>query len=432
MKTLKNILRTGAFVGAMAFMPYCQKDDLEPQLDETYELPNFKNASEKLIKSNLEFPSGLSYGPGSGEFVIKSAKNFINEDIKGSGADLNLGTLLQGPRFLNLYSNGGIQPKDNPKISIFFGTLDNLEVNSLAEFNLSTYFSDFHSSSYYALADSLWRSRGLTLDAIVYNLGLIVSSNSSDKLFRVGLLDGVSVYMQNDKLRGITDMIKGSDGKIYAVQSSQEGENEHPKRVISIDDNKNINVEFELPLDLNVNSWKLGYASPESEDHVFLENLKIIENSSIGRKNFGNMFYISDLLEDVIYKVDTLKNVEDLVRGINLPSSLAVDSIGDLFYTSSPLTNRASSQDLNFSAALHVLNPETGESKLIKEFGGKTFKDYFGIGGSIDLMAGYLRGYVAPVGFNVSNRLFETTDYLNFLITNSHQGTLNLIRLQKE
>jgi len=42
-----------------------------------------------------------------------------------------------------------------------------------------------------------------------------------------------------------------------------------------------------------------------------------------------------------------------------------------------------------------------------------------------------LAGCVVPIGFDVSNILFESEDKIDFLITDSHQGTLKLVSVEK-
>ena len=234
-------------------------------------------------------------------------------------------------------------------------------------------------------------------------------------------------------------MSLASDGIIYAVQAPVVDDYNvsivlSPKRVISIDGTI-INTEFDLPSNIASHSW--AGISPENypywwRDAPLLEKLKIIENSEIGRNQFGAEFYISDLFEGKIYKVDALKNVEVLAQGLQFPSSLAVDSIGNIFYTTSPLGGRGGSEGwnvLNYKSSLNMLNPETGESVLLKEFD-ETLEDYAATGGwAYATYKGLV--YLIPVGFNITNVLYEFKDKLEFLITNSLQGSLKYVSAEK-
>ena len=148
------------------------------------------------------------------------------------------------------------------------------------------------------------------------------------------------------------------------------------------------------------------------------EQLKIIENSKLGKEKFGTVFYVADLLADIIYKVDAQKNATELVRGVGFPSSIAVDSVGDVFYTTSPLRE---SYSKTIFPAFYKLNPETRESTIIYTFKEEVESFWGGIGLYVEFNG---KEYELPGGFNISNTLYESADKLNFLFTNSHQGAL--------
>ena len=115
---------------------------------------------------------------------------------------------------------------------------------------------------------------------------------------------------------------------------------------------------------------------------------------------------------------------------LRYPSSLAVDSLEDIFYTTSPLWNGEGGwNNLKYPTALYALNPETGKSTLIHEFN-ETLTDYLTTGATINVE--YNKElYIAPIGFNVTNILYESAKELDFLITNSHQGTLKVVSTDK-
>ena len=410
-----NILRIGTLAGLITLMPSCEKE-------KPYELPNFKFISEKTIRNNLDLPTGLS----SGNHLKKAG----SKNTKGTAAEVS-GVFIEAPIFLNFHSNGGIQLSQNPKISEYSGTLGSLSTSSLGEIDLTNYQSDFDSPAYYAMADSLWKAHGLTLDALVLSDGtMLSSSNSSDKIFKRNSFGEIEIFLQNKDLERITDMVEGSDGKIYAVQAPLFDDNSnliYPKRVISIE-NGIIKTEFELPSAINPNfSMNLEDIVPYWwKDGSLLYKLKIIENSVEGKKRFGTEFYVSDQLENVIYKVDSEKRVSVLAKDISFPSSLAVDSIGNVFYTTTPLF-----RGITFShkVSLDVLNPETSEHTSLHKFD-ESIKDYSVYGGKAYFTYTSLQ-YSTSVGHNVTNVLYESKDKLEFLITNSLQGTLKYVTLEK-
>ena len=427
MRKFKNLFKVGTLAGLMAFLPSCERDPSEK--DDSYRLPKFERVYESLVQDKLEFPSGLSNNSATRKSELKSRK--------GISADAD-GIFIQAPLFINHHGSRGIEPYQNPIISEYTGTLENLSTNPLAEINLSDYFSDFDSPTFYPLEDSLWRARGTTLDGLVLSDGTILaSSNSSDKLFKRNPSGEIEIFLQNKDLERITDMVQGSDGKIYAVQAPLVDYDDaskvlFPKRVVSV--NKDvINTEFELPSDIISHSWEGPFPQHYPywwRDAPLLEKLKIVENSENGKKQFGAEFYISDLFEGKIYKVDASNKIEILAKDLQFPSSLAVDSIGNIFYTTTPFQGKEMIWDaLTYKFSLNILNPETGVSEILHEFD-ETLRDYSDAG--IWAYVNYNKEfYRIPVGYNISNVLYESKDKLEFLITNSLRGTLKYVSLDK-
>ena len=422
MKNYGNFLRTMGIILILSLGSSCDK---EQQGDAHYELPTFKKVYENLVKDNLELPSGLS----SGQNLEKSS----SKGILGLSAEIE-GIFVEAPIFVNNRAENVMEPYQNPIISKYIGDLQNLSISPFNEIELETYFTDFDSPAYYALQDSCWRSHGITLDGLIVDDGTILcSSNSSDKVFEINSTGTTEIFLQDKELERITDMIQGSDGKIYAVQAPLFNENDnsiiiYPKRVISIE-NGVIKTEFELPSEINPNfSMNLEDVVPYWwMDGSFLHKLKIIENSEEGKKRFGNQYYISDLINDVIYKIDSEKKVSELARGLKYPSSIAVDSVGNVFYTTMPLSKGGPS--LAHKVSLNVLNPETSEHALIYEFNESAY-DYASYGGRAYLIYDGVK-YITSVGFNITNVLYESKDKLEFLITNSLQGSLKYVTIEK-
>jgi len=421
MDSTKTMVKIGILVVIQVLMINCEKS-------QPYETPAFRSVSEKQIAVNLEHPSGLS-------------SNSYSQFAKGSKSS-NITVLAQGPLFFVNRDEGRIDltKSVNPMICQIEGTLDNLGLSStsLAEFDIENYFLDFNTSASHGLNDSITRPIGLTLDNLVLGDGsVLVSSNSSDKIFKINLSGGIEVYLQNKELERITDIILGTNGKVYAaavckINSNDSSKVEVSKRVISID-NGIINIEFVLPSDVNTHSWATGsdyYIKNWWRNAPYFEKLKVIENSEIGKKNFGAEFYVSDLLEDVIYKVDSKKNISVLAEGLRHPSSLVVDAEGNIFYTNSPLWFERGLTDIEYPTELRVLNPETGQSTTIHRFDEKNIDEYTSSGTGMYVKYNK-ETYVLPIGFNVTGILNESDNALTFLFTNSHQGTLKQLLVIK-
>jgi hypothetical protein len=409
----------------------CKK---EPGVSD-YKLPVLKNPSELILKDKLELPGGLSRN-----------LSLVKGGMLTRGATMS-GAFIEGPLYRNFYSLGGIKKYKNPKIQMFSGSVENMSggftITPLAEFDLGIYPADF-GSYFYSCADSLWRSIGLSLVSLIMKSGeIIATSNYTDKIFKINNSGTIEVYLQDSELKRITDLLQTRDGTLYAVQTPLMNNTNSaivsPKRVISIK-NKTIKTEFELPTDLRYSEiinqggtgwWDYNYTGP------VLERLKIIENSDAGKKRFGTKFYISDLLKRTIYKVDNKNNISSLATGLTYPTSIAVDSLGDVFYTTSILDNYSTSINIiEVPAAIYVINPETGISTKLYEFGKDVRQEYMAAqyGGyyiEVKLGSTPTDRYIIPIGFNVSNILFETATKIGLLITNSHQGTLKAITFDK-
>jgi len=415
----------------------------EKPTPEPYILPDFKNPSVTSIKNNLEFPSGLS------SFIYASE---LKNNSKNVSQNIASGVFIEGPRFQNLHSNGGIQIDQNPKISRYEIDLEQLStnelpintlvINTISEFDYLKYEDDFDSFSYFGSwiilgePDSIWRASRLLLDnCIISNDSILTSSNSSDKIFLTNSIGSTSVLLEDPDLTGITDLIYGKSKKIYAAQTPVLDQNNpnnviRPKRLISIK-NSSINTEFELPT--TIGSAFLQYPENLSQwlGTPCLEQLKIVENSEEGKKRFGTEFYIADLLGNVIYKVDKSNNVDVLASDLKYPTSIAVDSMGNLFYTSSPVFKIYGYSVVTNRESLYALNPEDGATKMICAFGTSVFEEYWwhaGFGISV-LYAG--QRCELPLDLNITNVLYETENRLYFLITNTRLGKLYVIKLDK-
>jgi len=400
-----------ALAGLTALFFSCGKEK-----DIDFNPVNLSNIKETRSSEGLVSPSGLSSNDISNLEKSYSLKSYQ----EGEGLII----LAQGP----LYSTGFAPLKDPGIYGISENTKSgDFNLTLLVDFPFSKYEHFFNSPKHLAGSDTVARPFGITLETLVLEDGSVLFSSSTyGGMLKINrFLKDISVYMENNELRGITDMLKAGDGKIYAVQvpfiSDRDSSIISPKKIISIDDLKNIKIECELPSE---NSMQRGPGAR------WYEQLKIIENSEAGKEKFGTQFYVLDMLEDCIYKVDMNKNVEVLARGLRYPTSIAVDSIGDLFYTNSPLWYELGGSEIEYPSEFRMLNPETGESTLLHKFDERDIGEYTSSGAFYYVMYNG-EEYVLPTGYNVTSILKETAGKLEFLFTNSHQGTLKSITANK-
>ena len=274
------------------------------------------------------------------------------------------------------------------------------------------------------------RPNGLYINLVQLDDGsIIVSSNmsitsdsednKSSKLFRIfdnGTELEKEVWMNDNGLYGITHIIKGSDGKIYATQVHLT----RPNRVISINPNtKNINPEFEIPGEQNSVFSKMGIPTDAQ--------LKIAENSLEGKVANGVDFYVSDLMNDKIYKVSS--GEVTILASIRKPTSMVVDYSGNLFVTTAPYLNTDASS-FGMKTELLEINPINGTSELLYDAFNEDISDYNTAGGIIVNFDG--QSYLFTTGFEISALLHENPTTWTMLFTNSHSGKLNILTTIKD
>ncbi|GIU68242.1 MAG: hypothetical protein KatS3mg001_092 [Candidatus Pacearchaeota archaeon] len=405
------------------------------------------NVQERIIQRNLENPGGLSYGTENLNLASylnlntlgQSNYNYSTTNNSSNASQINYTALFStGPLFKHSKETNRIEGFLNPAVHSFQGSVDllsnNPTLNKILEFPLSTYFSDFTTGTFNLRQDSILQPIGNISDIVFTNKGIFYSANTSNKLFKIDL-NGPSVFLENNELFGITDMIFARDGKIYAAQAPRAKLDSmvnyiphfsitRPKRVISIDlTTKTITQEFELPTEKEIHPKTTEDLRLFSRGFLADERIKIVENSVNGKNVLGIDFYVSDMLKEVIYKV-TNKKVEVLKDSVNLPTSLAVDSIGNLFYTSSPLWDYPILYWVS-PTKIYMLNPATLEEKVVYNFGEE--QDY-------EILAGMKvknGRYITQVGVNITNVLLEDSNNLIFIFTNSHANDIRVITAKK-
>jgi hypothetical protein len=423
----------GTILGAAILFYSCEKND---KFHDPYVLPDFKNPQVSILKDNLDCPSGLS------GFLIDNKSNKASKSIH---QNLTSGVFVEGPSFIDYHDDVGPQLTKNPRISRFeidldqipseITPIDYLKLSIISEIDFSIYSNDFDSFNYIGCwislgkPDSVWRAARLVLDNCVVNDGsILTSSNSSDKIFITDFNGETEIFLEDPKLLGITDLVYNKSGEIYAAQAPIIDQTDplkvlRTKRIISIEKGS-IKTEFELPTAI---AQRLNQEISYRWKHLpNIEQIKIIENSDAGKDRFGVDYYVADMLSNVIYKVDNDGNIAVLAKNLNYPTSIAIDSVGNLFYTGSPITSKWK-PEFNRRESLYAVNPESGSIKLICEYGPNVEEypwpatDFLEIDNLIYLVA----------DLNVTNLLYETSKALFFLITNTRLGNIHLIKIDK-
>ena len=367
---------------------------------------SLKNASEQALVEKIDRPYGLSSSKST-------SKNVLSKSL---GLEAKIFCSATIPPRVYTYSNG-IE-------SIFYE------------------FGEKDSSDFKALSFSYSRnvmSWGLIVDTIVLRDGsILVSSNVSNKIFKITPNKDESIYIKDDRLFGINSMILGSDNKIYCAQSSIK--DKRPKRIISIDANRTITEEFSLPIiGGDPNYMDIIFSDGEKNILAINEQVKIAENSDEGKLRSGFKFYVTDMntsgryesLKSAIYGVSE-NNIPELITDkVRLPTSINVDKKGNPIVTTSPILDREY-LGMIYSTELDIINPDTGEISPLYTFDEQVTDYKTGFYVPV-ILAGdnYETRKVTPVGFAISSVLSDTDTSFEFWFTNSLSGKLKSLTATK-
>lgn len=414
---LEKVAKGALVVGSLPYLVGCGKDKIEPL--------NNKTTVKKVLLSDLESPSGLSLYKNS--FNLR--KEILEDTVVFCEGPIGNGNHII--EFLDGYFPKVLKySKDNP-------------VQIVYEFPQEEYNVDFESSDQYAAFDKIThkpfgvRPLGLYLDTAVLNEGgILFSSNVSKRIYTVGE-QGKSIYLEDEELLGIEQMLLGSDGKLYCSQAelfNKQGEMIREKRVISIDSNKNIKTEFTLPN----GSFQEGPAKPVYDKFGgiidWVNSIKMgsalffVENANPSLDS--SKFYMIDQWQRVIYKISEDNQVNILKNNLRYPSSLAISNSGLLFTTMAPLIT---SHGPSLPTELFSINPSTGETNSIYNF-----EDIYNLEGegryapipSIEISFQGI-DYGFPKGFKMSSKIEENDSEINLRLTNSCLGELEEIIIPK-
>ncbi|MDP2750593.1 MAG: hypothetical protein Q8O89_07220, partial [Nanoarchaeota archaeon] len=149
--------------------------------------------------------------------------------------------------------------------------------------------------------------------------------------------------------------------------------------------------------------------------------ITIVENSKEGKQiNDPSKFYVSDMFQNVIYKISESNEVSVLAKDIGYPNSLVVDYWGRVLFTTTPL--KSSNDYLITQPQLIAINPKTGVHKALFSFN-MSYDD-------ADTGLGYIlsadeRGTISlPISFRIDAVLYDDLKNFEYVFVNNHAGKL--------
>ena len=364
----RNFVRlSGIGAGAlMAGLYGCEK--IVPSPEDPEIIPgeliygNFKN---KILSYGLENPSGISlYESGKKSMLKSETKASSLEELVFCSSPIFNGTqteFLINPKIFNyegdLMTTNLLYEFQNEDIDYF--KTDNLELIRNEEGN--THFIN---------GVAAYRSIGSNLDtAILPGGNILFSSIVSNKILS---LNGgeKNIYLEDDDLIGINNMIYGSDDKVYLTQvaiRNSNGQIIRPKRVLSLDNSNNLNLEIELPEGTHTNSNLKIRSDHSLYGGDFLEigsQVRMVEN--LDQKLDPSKFYVLDQFSKAIYKISEggLINLLENTSPEIYPSGIAAEIKGKIYYITSPLFSLETSGISHFPE-LRVLDPKKIEQNTL-------------------------------------------------------------------
>jgi hypothetical protein len=285
--------------------------------------------------------------------------------------------------------------------------------------------------------ERVMRPTGLNSDTTVLRGGnVLFSTTKSNKI--LDLTGGIrDIYLENDDLIGINNMVYGSDDKIYLTQIAirdELGDIVRPKRVISLDSNKNLNVEFELPSEQNS-----GFYEPIRTEFNslyggnFIEigsQIRIIEN--LDKKVDPSKVYVMDQLSRAIYK-NTGNNLVNLLENSEphiYPSGIAAEINGKIFYITSPVIYSNLHPDYNaglaFQPQLRVFDPKKLEDTVLYTFEGGGLGKYLTGREPYEIEINGEK-YWLPINFLMTLGAVQVDNNLNIYFTDNVAGDFGIL-----
>lgn len=265
---------------------------------------------------------------------------------------------------------------------------------------------------------------GLTVSMVSLEDSLLLTTNSglNKRIVRI-FTDKKGnrereVYLEHDDLVLANDMIVGKDGKLYITQSAiyhgfykgpppfpydpndpDEGKLLRPARVISIDADKNLNVEFELPSHLHSGSNGIPPIAknrlyPGSQSYWVGDRIKIVEEDD-------NLF-VSDLIEQKVYAISKSSREVSLFQDLSgYPPMCLLSNQGSLYVISTPILRK--DETIFRNPKLLRINGETIEEVYDFDLGDFSFQG--------------LLNYVFPRDIKIGERNLKYPQFYNISAT---------------
>jgi len=273
----------------------------------------------------------------------------------------------------------------------------------------------------------------LVIDAVLtQGDSIFYTTNVSDKLFLIN--NGAKeIYLQNQELIGTSSIIKGKDGKLYLGQVPKKiggdtlsTETKINKRVLSVNKDKSINTEFEIP---------------EVEEELHGGVYKVIEagqHVSIAEADSGE-FYLTDFCGDRVYKWTKESGLEVFLENAEYPQSLDITSDGDLLILTAPRVDYfdfgevwTPNKNAEIPPKLKILNKQTKEETIINEFP-DLYASYWNTSGpSWETNKYGKKELISFMANPLSSTLEESLNLLKYYMTKPVKGEVIELEITKE
>jgi len=242
---------------------------------------------------------------------------------------------------------------------------------------------------------------GLKIDAVLtQGDSVFYTINVSDKIFLINN-ETKEIYLQSPELVGTSGLIQGKDGKLYLAQVPKPARD--TKRIISVDKDKSINTEVEIPMGELRGKF---YGSIETAQHL-----------SIAEADSGE-FFITDFLGDAIYKYTKESGLEDFITNAKyFPQSIDASSKEDLLILTAPLSKPVEELDgsdlykiqIERAPKIIVVNKNTKEANEIHSFSDAIFS-YWTYTPDLEITIDGQRYLLPDKHGSLSSTLQETSD----------------------
>ena len=427
MKRRQFVKLSGIGTGALISGLYgCELNGYDPDIESEVN-PLYGDFTNKVISSDIERPAGISLFGGDTESVLKNLSKSFEEILFCGGpiVDPDQTEFLVPPKVFN-YQN------DFETIEVLY-EFGNEDIGLFRVTNLEGLL-DEDGGPLHIDGKIFYRPVGVNLDTVITSDSKVLfSTTMSNKI--LDLTGGVrSVHIEDDELIGISNMIQGKDGKTYICQVAIRNESGgiiRPKRILSLDSEKKITVEFELPAGKDTQYAEFIEAEMNSLYYGgYLEigtQLRLIENS--GNEIDSSVLYVMDQYNKAIYKCNSPGNLENILENLGpelFPSGIAAQSKGNIYYITPPIMYAkghplAYTNELAYKPQLRMIKPNGKDEEVLYSFGEGMEHEYQSerITYSIEIDG---LNYLMPGDFLITFGAIEEDKVISIYYTNNITG----------